>query len=389
MYHLPAPILLKPVIFERFSPVSLPELLKLVTSMRSSACPLDILSGSLFKNVFKSIGPSVLTIINASLLSGQVPVYCKSAVIHQLLKKPKLDPSLLSSYRPISKLPFIAKILEKVVAKQLTVVLDEHNVLDKFQSGFRKAHSTETALLRVSNDILMNYDAGECTVLMLLDLTSAFDTVDHLILLDRLNHWVGVSGTALEWFKSYLSNRSFSVATSKFRSSVSCLAYRVPQGSVLGPLLFLLYLLPLLQLLSSFTDISYHCYADDIRLYISFRPPDVSKLQILQSCLDSIRDWMAGNYLQLNADKTEVIVFAPEKFVPLVVKNLGPLASYIKSSIRNLGVTFDPALTLDTHVKSLVRFCFYHLRNIAKSHCVTFRFGNDYSCFCFIPLRLL
>uniref|UniRef100_A0A669EE25 Reverse transcriptase domain-containing protein n=1 Tax=Oreochromis niloticus TaxID=8128 RepID=A0A669EE25_ORENI len=148
----------------------------------------------------------------------------------------------------------------------------------------------------------------------------------------------------------------------KFRSSVSSLAYGVPQGSVLGPLLFLLYLLPLLQLLSSFSDISYHCYADDIQLYISFRPPDVSKLQILQSCLDSVRDWLAGNYLQLNADKTEVIVFAPEKFVPLVVKNLGPLASYIKSSVRNLGVTFDPALTLDTHVKS----CFYHLRNIAK-----------------------
>lgn len=94
----------------------------------------------------------------------------------------------------------------------------------------------------------------------------------------------------------------------------------MPQHSVLGPLLFLLYLVPLLQLLSSFTNISYHCYADDIQLYISFRPPDVSKLQILQSCLDSSRDWMADNYLQLNADKTEVIVFAPEKFVPLVVK---------------------------------------------------------------------
>uniref|UniRef100_A0AAX7VVA2 Reverse transcriptase domain-containing protein n=1 Tax=Astatotilapia calliptera TaxID=8154 RepID=A0AAX7VVA2_ASTCA len=139
----------------------------------------------------------------------------------------------------------------------------------------------------------MNYDAGECTILMLLDLTSAFDMVDHHILLDRLNHWVGILGTALEWFNSCLSEQSFSVATSKFRSSVSSLAYGVPQGSVLGLLPFLLYLLPLLQLLSSSTDISYHCYADDIQLYISFRSPDVSKLQILQSCFDSIRDWMA------------------------------------------------------------------------------------------------
>uniref|UniRef100_A0A8C6LSA8 Reverse transcriptase domain-containing protein n=1 Tax=Nothobranchius furzeri TaxID=105023 RepID=A0A8C6LSA8_NOTFU len=268
----------------------------IVNSMKTSACPLDILPSSLFKSAFQSIGPSVLSIINASLVTGQVPAYIKNAVFHPLLKKTSLDASLHSSFRPISKLPFISKILEKVVAKQLTAALDEHNIYDSFQSGFRRAHSTETALLRVSNDLLTHSDAGDCSVLVLLDLTAAFDTVDHHLLLERLRDWVGLSGSALEWFSSYLSERSFSVAVSKFRSSTTSLTHGVPQGSVLGPLLFLLYLLPLQHILSSFKGISYHLYADDIQLYISFKPHEMSKLQLLHTCLDSIKTWMVGAF---------------------------------------------------------------------------------------------
>uniref|UniRef100_A0A8C6K7Y3 Reverse transcriptase domain-containing protein n=1 Tax=Nothobranchius furzeri TaxID=105023 RepID=A0A8C6K7Y3_NOTFU len=286
----------RPIILDSFAPVSLPELTKLVNSMKTSACPLHILPSSLFKSAFQSIGPSVLSIINAYLVSGQVPAYFKSAVIHPLLKKPSLNPSLRSSFRPISKLPFISKILEKVVAKQLTAALDEHNIYDSFQSGFRRDHSTETALLRVSNDLLTHSDAGDCSVLVLLDLTAAFDTVDHHLLLERLRDWVGLSGSALEWFSSYPSERSFSVSVSKFRSSTTSLTHGVPQGSVKGPLLFLLYLLPLQHILSSFKGISYHLYADDIQLYISFKPHEMSKLQLLHTCLDSIKTWMVGAF---------------------------------------------------------------------------------------------
>uniref|UniRef100_A0A669C2J2 Reverse transcriptase domain-containing protein n=1 Tax=Oreochromis niloticus TaxID=8128 RepID=A0A669C2J2_ORENI len=359
------------VILDTFSPVSLPELVKLVNSVKASSCPLDIVPASLFKNVFQVIGPSVLTLINSSLASGIVPVYFKNAAIFPLLKKPQLDPSLWSSYRPISKVPLIAKLLEKIVAKQLIAALDKHSIFDKFQSGFRRAHSTETALLRVSSDILMNNDAGKCSVLLMLDLTSAFDTVDHHILLERLKHWVGVSGTALEWFSSYLHNRSFSVVVPDFRSSSTSLTCGVPQDSVLGPLLFLIYLLPLQHIMGSFEDISYHCYADDIQLYISFKPQDLSKLQLLNDCLDSIKCWMAVNFLQLNEGKTEVLICALDRFVSQIVKALRPLSVYVKSSIRNLGVTFDSTFTLDGHVKPLVRSCFYHLRNVAKlrHHC--------------------
>lgn len=177
-----------------------------------------------------------------------------------------MDPTQLKNYRPISKLPLLSKILEKVVADQLTTFLEKHEIYDKFQMGFRKSHSTETALLKVSSDIMMSADSGASSVMVLLDLTSAFDTIDHTIPINRLWDIVGVSGLALKWFQSYLSNRSFSVFANRFMSHSKDLTCGVPQGSVLGPILFLLYMLPLGLIIRQFPEVSYHFYADDIQL---------------------------------------------------------------------------------------------------------------------------
>ncbi len=158
------------------------------------------------------VGPHLISVFNSSLSTGCVPDYFKTACVNPLLKKPGLDPSLPHNFRPISKLPFIAKILERIVSKQLLTVLENNKLFEKFQSGFRKYHSTETALLKVTNDLLMSADDGMCSVLVLLDLSAAFDTIDHNIMLDILRHWVGISRTALEWFSSCLSNRNFCVS---------------------------------------------------------------------------------------------------------------------------------------------------------------------------------
>ncbi|MDF4280558.1 reverse transcriptase family protein [Vibrio parahaemolyticus] len=175
--------------------------------------------------------------INISLLTGYVPQSFKVAVIKPLLKKPTLDPEVLANYRPISNLPFMSKILEKVVADQLCDFLHDNNLFEEFQSGFRVHHSTETALVKITNDLLIASDKGLASVLVLLDLSAAFDTTDHQILLQRLDHLIGLKGSALSWFKSYLSDRFQFVDIHNESCLCTKVCFGVPQGSVLGPIL--------------------------------------------------------------------------------------------------------------------------------------------------------
>ena len=198
-------------VFDVFEPVSLMALENVVGQIKPSGSPCDTVPPHFFKEVFPCVGQSVLAIINSSLSSGVVPQSFKHAVVQPLLKKPGLDRGMLANYRPISKLPFITKILEKVIHAQLKSFLDEHDILEVFQSGFKTRHSAESALLRVFNDILLVVDSGDYEILVLLDLTAAFDTVDHNILLSCLQHLVGISGSALNWFRSYLDGRSMCV----------------------------------------------------------------------------------------------------------------------------------------------------------------------------------
>lgn len=170
--------------FDSFHPVSQSELMQLMSSMKSSS-PLDALS------------TDILTVFKKSLSTGVVPSVFKSAIVQPLLKKANLDSNNFNNSHPICKLPFLAKVLEKVVYSQLLSFLNEHSLFQKFQSSFRRHHSTETALLKVVNDIRMNSDTGYCTVLVLLDFSAVFDTVDHDILIARLENWVGVTGTSL------------------------------------------------------------------------------------------------------------------------------------------------------------------------------------------------
>ena len=219
----------------------------------------------------------------------------------------------MNNYQPVSNLSFLSKVLEKVVVNQLNSHINSSNTSNQYQSAYRKFHSTETALLKIHNDILASMDAGKVTALTFLDLSSAFDTIDCTILLNRLDEWFGITGKVLDWFKSYLTGRCQRIKLCDCLSSKAGLRFGVPQGSVLGPLLFALYTTPLSSMISG-RAIPHHLYADDSQLYVSFASGDsAAALNGLQSCLVSVQSWMLTDKVKLNPDKTEFLLIGNER----------------------------------------------------------------------------
>ena len=177
-----------------------------------------------------------------------------------------MDPADMRSYRPISNLSVVSKLLERLVARQLLDYLNKTGLLPQLQSAYRVGHSTETAVLKVLSDILLAIDSGDLSALVLLDLSAAFDTVDHDILIRRLKTSYGLSGMVLQWFQTYLVGRSQCVRTGLSASLLTLIVCGVPQGSVLGPILFLLYTADLILLIRGH-GLCPHLYADDTQIY--------------------------------------------------------------------------------------------------------------------------
>ncbi|XP_076578637.1 LOW QUALITY PROTEIN: uncharacterized protein LOC143315073 [Chaetodon auriga] len=354
-----------PVNLAHFNLLDHTRLTETVSQLKSTTCCLDTLPTNFFKNVFNCIAPDVLQIINNSLQSGHFPQALKTAVIKPLLKKTNLDASAISNYRPISNLPFLGKIIERVVFQQMHGFVMQNNLFNAFQSGFRPHHSTETVLYSKINDIHLNNDASKTSVLVLLDLSAAFDTVDHDILLDRLEKWVGLTGTVLHWFKSYLQDRDYFVSIGEHVSERKKMMCGVPQGSILGPLLFNIYMLPLAQIMEHH-NVSYHTYADDTQLYISVSSHDYSPLLSLSECIHQINEWMCQNFRQLNADKREVIVFGPKNERSKISAHLNSMSLTKTDKARNLGVIIDSDLNFNNHLKLITKSAYYHLKNITR-----------------------
>ena len=167
------------------------------------------------------------------------------ALVRPIIKKCTLDPEIFKNYRPVSNLHYISKLIEKVVADQIELHLENNDMLDPYQSGYRKHHSTETAMLNITNDMLEMKDYNQSTALVSIDLSAAFDLVDHDILVNRLENYFGFNATVLHWFRSFVSERSQCVLLGKIKSEARLVKQGVPQGSVLGARLYTLYVRPL------------------------------------------------------------------------------------------------------------------------------------------------
>jgi hypothetical protein len=314
--------------------------------------------------------PTLTNIINTSLISGTVPSELKTAIVKPLLKKANLDQNVLKNYRPVSNLPFVSKILEKVVLKQLLIHLQANNLCNTFQSAYRTGHSTETVLLRIVNDPLAAVDNDDVAMLLLLDLSAAFDTIDHNILLSRLEHTFGISSNALQWFRSYLLDRHQSVSINNTSSPSSPLLFGVPQGSVLGPVLFVMYTTPLSELIQN-CAINHQLFADDTQLHQSCPPSDIQMLRDnLHHCTTQIKSWMNNNKLKLNDDKTEAMLFSPPNIPPSCSLPssiaVGAHDILFSNTARNLGFILDSELSMKHHVAKVCQIAFYELKRISS-----------------------
>ena len=212
--------------------------LRKIASKTSRADPVPT---DLIKTCSDVLLPIITRIVNLSLSSDTVPTAFKSAIITPVIKKVNGDIDSLSNYRPISNLPFLSKLLERVVYSQFQLHLEDNNLLEPFQSAYKRGHSIETALTRINNDIMTSVDNRKLVLLVLLDLSAAFDTVEHVLLLSLHTNDYSISGGAHAWFASYLANRSQSVYYGGKNSKSKDIICGVPQGSVLGPILFSLY----------------------------------------------------------------------------------------------------------------------------------------------------
>jgi hypothetical protein len=260
------------------------------------------------------------------------------------------------------------KLVERVVVKQLTFHLESENLMVPVQSAYRKNHSTETALLKIVNYLLLSVDGK-------LDQSAAFDTVDHSILIDRLAARFSVSGLALNWVRSYLENRSQSVCVfgvSSPHPPIS-LRYGVPQGSVLGPIMFTLYNSPLHDI-ATLLDIIGHYYADDTQYVKSFKLTEDGEHQrlayaSLSNCIGGFILWMTENRLKGNDEKTDALVVhsGAGKCKPLDLPLIaGTVAITPSQSVKNLGVFLDPQLTMNDQIKSVYRKSYFHISRIAR-----------------------
>lgn len=353
-----------------FRRISSDELKKIIRSRKMKTSAYDVMPAQLLTNSLDEIIDSLSELVNISLSNASIHGL-KDSVVKPLLKKYGLDPEILSNYRPVANIPYLSKLIESVVSLELKEHMDLNDLHIPNQSGYKPKHSCETLLLCLNNGVLIAMDNGKCTIILLLDLSAAFDTVDHDRLLYILFHELGLRDAVLMWFESYLLHRQQAVDIDGDLSDFLDTPYGVPQGSVLGPILFNIYVRSLINTLNQ-AGFEAHGYADDHQSFkvfsIEFQYEAIRVA--VPKCLDIIAHWMKASFLKLNSSKSQVIIFTPKHLSSQVhihqIKLRNGCSIPVSTMVHNLGVVFDSELTFGPQINSICSVSYKLLRNLAS-----------------------
>ena len=377
------PVLLPRVLTCSFKvrPVSLEMLMFTIAGMKSSkSCGVDGISVQMYQECLPGISHVLLDLVNSSLITGTVPQAWKHALITPIPKTDDLaDPS---KFRPISIVPGIAKIVERVVHQQLYSYFTEHELFSSTQHGYRRLHSTETALSVVTDKILSAMDESQIALLVLCDLSKGFDVVNHQMLLAKLRLY----NVDTQWFEAYLAEHSQQVQTRGpdgqiVRSTSLPITTGVYQGTSLGPILFSIFCNDL-ALHVHIPEATVVQYADDVQILVTGRKQDISQLvSSMEGFLAVLADWFSTYGMKVNPTKTQLMVHGTKN----VLRDLPPIQIRFGSSIisesqtvKNLGVTLDRSLSFEPHINQLVAKCtgvlvsLTHSKHVLPSYTVAY-----------------
>ena len=331
-----------------FKEITVDNTRRIIDSLKpKTSTGVDSVSNKLLKFVKNAISEPLTIIINQMLRVGIFPDLLKISKVVPVYKKD--DNTNLSNYRPISLLPSMSKIFEKVILEQLFTYLEDNNLIHRHQYGFRKHHSTEYAALHIVDYLYYKLDLKKIPINLYLDLSKAFDSLSHEILLRKLLHY-GICGAAINLMASYLKNRKQFVQFDGYKSDMKTICNGVPQGSILGPLLFLVYI-------NDFPNASkvfnFLMYADDTTLYCCLEDiKSDNKEQILNNELECVYEWLNANKLSLNVRKTKYMIFQKYKNNGIGELNLRISNDNIEhvNEFNFLGLHLNSKLNWDTHI---------------------------------------
>ena len=277
------------------------EVMNVILLLKNSCAGWDDIPAYVMKRCINVYIEPLTHIIDKSMKEGVFPSELKFAKVVPIFKSG--DSSQITNYRPISVLSFFSKVFERVMNNHIMDFIDSLNVLYKYQFGFRHKHSTQQAIITLINKITSSLDTGDLVIGVFLDLKQDFDTVDHKILLDKM-HAYGIRGNILKWFRSYLTNRSQFVSYDGRQSEIQYITCGVPQGSILGPLLFIIYMNDICYVSELLFTV---LYADDTCVVINGKDM-LSIITILNHELHMLSTWLKANKLSLNTDKTYYMI---------------------------------------------------------------------------------